>query len=126
GGDLVTGPNTVVDAVASGKIAAESINQFLSSKPVQREYRLTRPSRYVEPLELSEEELAETEPPLMRQLSPHERKHNFKEVERGLTEEQAVTEAKRCLRCDLETEDGKIFLEELKKDSTVAEEVPDA
>ncbi len=80
----------------------------------------------MEPLELSEEELAETEPPLMRQLSPHERKHNFKEVERGLTEEQAVTEAKRCLRCDLETEDGKIFLEELKKDSTVAEEVPDA
>jgi NADH-quinone oxidoreductase subunit F len=126
GGDLVTGPNTVVDAVASGKIAAESVDQFLSNRPVKREYRLTKPSIYVEPLELSEEELAKTKAPCMPSLSPAQRERNFKEVEKGLTEEQAVTEAKRCLRCDLETEDGKMFLEELKKDSQVAQEVTDA
>jgi len=126
GGDLVTGPNTVVAAVASGKIAAESIDQFLSGEPVKREFRLTRPSRYIEPVELAEEELSKAEPPSMPHLPVEERKRNFKEVELGLTEEMAVQEARRCLRCDLETEDGKDFLEKLKKDSTVAQEVMDA
>ncbi|UCB53142.1 MAG: FAD-dependent oxidoreductase [Candidatus Zixiibacteriota bacterium] len=126
GGDLVTGSNTVVDAVAAGKIAAESIDQFLSGEPVKREYRLTRPSRYVQPVELGEEELPKAEPPSMPHLPVAERKHNFKEVELGLTEEMAVREARRCLRCDLETQDGKDFLEKLKQDSAVAQEVMDA
>jgi NADH-quinone oxidoreductase subunit F len=126
GGDLVTGSNTVVDAVAAGKIAAESIDQFLSGRPVKREYRLTRPSRYIEPVELGEEELSRSEPPSMPHLSPDQRKNNFKEVELGLTEKQAVGEARRCLRCDLETQDGKDFLEKLKQDSAVAQEVMDA
>ncbi|MGB2981667.1 MAG: FAD-dependent oxidoreductase, partial [Candidatus Zixiibacteriota bacterium] len=126
GGDLVTGSNTVVDAVAAGKVAAESIDQFLSGKEVKREYRVTRPSRYIEPVELGEEELAKAEPPSMPHLPVAERKHNFKEVELGLTEEMAVREARRCLRCDLETQDGKDFVEKLKQDSTVAQEVMDA
>jgi hypothetical protein len=116
----------VVDAVASGKIAAESIDQFLSGRPPEREYRLTRPSRYVEPVELSEEEAAEAKSPSMPQLAPEERKGNFKEVELGLNEKQAIKEARRCLRCDLETEDGKAFLESLKEDTKVAQEVTDA
>jgi hypothetical protein len=62
----------------------------------------------------------------MPHISAKERKRNFEEVEKGLTEKQAVWEAKRCLRCDLETQDGKDFLEKLKKDSTVAQEVMDA
>jgi NADH-quinone oxidoreductase subunit F len=126
GGDVVTGPNTVVDAVASGKIAAESIDQLLSGRPLEREYRLTRPSRYEEPVELSEEEAAEAKPPSMPHLASEERKGNFKEVELGLNEKQAIKEARRCLRCDLETEDGKAFLESLKKDTKVAQEVTDA
>lgn len=123
GGDLVTGPNTVVDAVASGKIAAESIDKFLSGQEIRREYKITRPSRYIEPLELSDEELEEllsVKRPVMTRLSPKKRRSNFKEVEQGLTEEnQVVKEAKRCLRCDLETEDGQRFLEKLKEGSLV-------
>ena len=126
GGDLVTGSNTVVDAVAAGKVAAESIDQFLSGKEIEREYRLTRPSRYIEPVELGEEELSKAEPPSMPHLPVAEREHNFKEVELGLTEKMAVQEARRCLRCDLETQDGKDFLEKLKQDSAVAQEVTDA
>jgi NADH-quinone oxidoreductase subunit F len=126
GGDLVTGSNTVVDAVAAGKVAAESIDQFLSGKEAKREYRLTRPSRYIEPVELSEEELSKAEPPSMPHLPVAERKHNFNEVELGLTEKMAGSEARRCLRCDLETQDGKDFLEKLKQDSAVAQEVTDA
>jgi NADH-quinone oxidoreductase subunit F len=126
GGDLVTGSNTFVDAVAAGKVAAESIDQFLSGKEAKREYRLTRPSRYIEPVELGEEELSKAEPPSMPHLPVAERKHNFNEVELGLTEKMAVSEARRCLRCDLETQDGKDFLEKLKQDSAVAQEVTDA
>ncbi len=113
GGDVVTGPNTVVDAVAAGKIASESIDQYLTGKEVKREYKLTRPSRYIEPFEFSDEELDEllsakrSEMPL---LSSEKRKYNLMEVHQGLTEEQAIKEAKRCLRCELETEDGKKFL----------------
>jgi NADH-quinone oxidoreductase subunit F len=125
GGDLVTGPNTVVDAVASGKIAAESIDQFLRGEEIKREYTLTRPSRYVEPFELSDEELEKlftAKRPTMAQLSPEKRKSNFQEVDQGFTEEQAIKEAKRCLRCELETQDGREFLEKLKEDSSVKQE----
>jgi NADH-quinone oxidoreductase subunit F len=126
GGDLVTGSNTVVDAVAAGKVAAESIDQFLSGEQIKRDYRLTRPSRYIEPVELGEEELSRSEPPSMPHLPVAKRKQNFKEVELGLTEKPAVKEARRCLRCDLETQDGKDFLEKLKQNTAVAQEVTDA
>lgn len=126
GGDLVTGPNTVVDAVASGKIAAESINKFLRGQEIKREYKITRPSRYIEPPLLSDEELEEllsAKKPVMIRLAAKQRKYNFNEVEQGLKEEQAIKEAKRCLRCDLETEDGGKFLEKLKESSAVKQEV---
>ncbi len=118
GGDVVTGPNTVVDAVAAGKIASESIDQYLTGKEVKREYKLTRPTRYIEPIGFSDEELDEllsakrSEMPL---LSSEKRKYNLMEVHQGLTEEQAIKEAKRCLRCELETKDGKRFLKSLEE-----------
>ena len=113
GGDVVTGPNTVVDAVASGKIAAESINQYLNGEEIKREYKLTRPSIYVEPTILTPEEIEELSvvkryKPM--QLSAKNRKTNFNEVEFALSEEDAVKEAKRCLRCELGTEEGKQFI----------------
>ena len=118
GGDLVTGPNTVVDAVASGKIAAISIDQYLNGKEIKREYNITRPSKYIEPVEFSEEEmdaLSTARRPEMPVLSPEKRKYNLKEVNKGLTEEQAIRESRRCLRCDLETKDGKNFIEQLEE-----------
>jgi len=119
GGDVTTGPNTVVDAVAAGKIAARSIDQFISGRKIMREYKITRPSKYLPPLELSDEELLETGRRAMPHLAPQERKHIFKEIELGFDEKDAVKEAKRCIRCDLETCDGKRFLEELKEFSKV-------
>jgi hypothetical protein len=62
----------------------------------------------------------------MPHLPVAERERNFKEVDLGLTEKMAVKEARRCLRCDLETQDGKDFLEKLKQDTAVAQEVTDA
>jgi len=107
GGDAVTGPRTVVEAIAAGKTAAESIENYIEGKSLAREYNLTRPSLYIEPVELTEEEIEKAKRPKMPKLSLKTRKKNFKEVELGLTEEMAIKEARRCLRCELETEDGK-------------------
>lgn len=107
GGDVVTGPRTVVEAIAAGKLAAESIEKYLSGKSLAREYKLSRPSLYVEPVELTEEEIEQAERPKMPKLPPGARKKNFKEVELGLSEEKAIKEARRCLRCELKTKDGK-------------------
>jgi len=106
GGDVVTGPATVTEAMAAGKIAAQSIHKYLRGEPIVREYKVTRPAVYVDPLKLSEkeiEELLELKRSKMPALSVSERVDNFKEVHLGLKEEDAIMEARRCLRCDLES-----------------------
>jgi len=107
GGDVVTGPNTVVDAIAAGKTAANSIDRYLMGKSLDPDYTLCRPSMYVDPVELTEEEIEHAQSPSMPRLPVKARQKNFSEVELGMTEDLAVKEARRCLRCELETKDGK-------------------
>lgn len=102
GGDAVSGPNTVVSAMAHGKVAARMIHRYIQELPVEREYKVTRPAVRVAAAELTEKEIEELQKPQMPVLSLEERSGNFREVELGFTEEMAVREAKRCLRCDLE------------------------
>jgi hypothetical protein len=59
----------------------------------------------VEAVELTDREIEEMQKPSMPMLALEERTAGFKEVELGFTEEMAIKEAKRCLRCDLETEE---------------------
>ena len=99
-GDAVTGPSTIADSIASGKLAAVSINKFLRDEPVVREYSVTAPSPYVEPVKRTEEVLELRRFP-MPCASAAERVRNFGVVELGLTEEMARKEALRCLRCDM-------------------------
>ncbi|MGO9016704.1 MAG: NADH-quinone oxidoreductase subunit NuoF [Dissulfurispiraceae bacterium] len=115
GGDAVTGPNTVVWAMHAGKKVAESIDRYLSGETLPIRHELTRPSRYIEPVELTDEEIMELERPEMPSLSPEERRKNFKEVDLGFTEEMAVKEARRCLRCELSTLDGQNAVQEMKR-----------
>jgi len=68
---------------------------------------LTRPSLYVQPVELTEDEIENAKRPEMPQLPIEKREKNFNEVELGLSEVMAIKEARRCLRCELETKDGK-------------------
>jgi len=114
GGDVVTGANTVIDAMGAGKIAAEMIDKYIKGQKLERDYQVTRPSVYVPPVELTEEELEHADRPVISHLSAKKRKGNFAEVELNMTEEMAVREARRCLRCDLETEDGKRAIEALE------------
>jgi len=114
GGDAVTGPRTVVEAIAAGKTAAVSIEKYLEGKKIAREYKLSRPSLYVEPVELTEEEIQKAKRAKMPMLPLSARKKNFEEVELGLAEEKAVKEARRCLRCELETKEGNTAMGRMK------------
>ena len=101
GGDLVTGPNTVIDAIAAGKRVVRVIDRYLRGEPLAEPARVKLPGVFLEPAVVSEEELenaARAVPPL---LPVKGRRKNFNEVERSLSEEQAKAEARRCLRCDL-------------------------
>jgi NADH-quinone oxidoreductase subunit F len=103
GGDAVTGPATVTEAMASGIQAAESIIQYLDGKEILRSYCVTRPTVDVDPVKLTEKELEallEQTRPETPALSVVERKRCFYEVELKMSEPDAVNEAKRCLRCD--------------------------
>ena len=102
GGDVITGPNTVSDAMSHGKIAARMIDKYIKGLPVERTYQVTRPAIRVEPVELSGEEIEGLKKPAMPTLAVKKRRGNFDEVELGLVREMAMSEARRCLRCDLE------------------------
>ncbi|HET6457063.1 MAG TPA: FAD-dependent oxidoreductase [Armatimonadota bacterium] len=102
GGDVVLGPSTIADSIAQGKLAAVSIRKYLRGESLAREYKVAPPSQYVEPLELSEDEVAALERPQMPCLAVEKRIACFDIVELGLSETDALNEAKRCLRCDLE------------------------
>ena len=92
GGDCVTGPATAIRAIAAGKVAAANIDEHLG---FHHEINVD----------------VEIPTPKLNNRSPHgrinttereacERKHDFDDIECGLTEEGACTEASRCLRCD--------------------------
>lgn len=113
GGDAVTGPATVIDAMSAGKIAADMIDRYLSGKKLTREYRVTRPSVYIPPAaEVLEKNTGESQKLIKHRLAVGRRINNFKEVCLTMSEKDAVTEARRCLRCDLETKEGQKALGE--------------
>ena len=102
GGDAVTGPNTVVDAIAAGRRAANSIDRWLRGEDLRQPEPPRLPSFHIEPIQMSPEELAEVrraKPPV---APMDERQTTFTEVEFALNAVQATREASRCLRCDLE------------------------
>ncbi len=102
GGDVVTGPHSVVHAIAAGKNAARMIANYLSGRLLKTLPKVKLPSVYIEPMPADDEEGEDAhrvEPPL---LTVAKRRKNFAEVELCISEEQARCEAKRCLRCDLE------------------------
>ena len=99
-GDAVTGPNTVIDAIAAGKKVAGMIDRYLSGNQLVIPAEPCLPSRHIEPAEQAEEQT----PPRVElaRVSLDERRTSFVEVEDVMSESDAVREAGRCLRCDLE------------------------
>ncbi|MBL7154498.1 MAG: FAD-dependent oxidoreductase, partial [Phycisphaerae bacterium] len=102
GGDLVTGPNTVVDAIAAGRKAAKVIDHYLRGEELVEPPKVKLPAVFIEPASLSDEELEDAARAEPATLSAKSRKQSSAEVELALSAEQARQEARRCLRCDLE------------------------
>jgi heterodisulfide reductase subunit A len=101
-GDVVSGPATVIEAIAGGKEAAISIDRYIKGMDMK------------EGREIEREEVEEVIPPTEKEarqeessLPVGERSKSFKEVDLGLTLEQAIEEANRCLNCAICCECGE-------------------
>jgi NADH-quinone oxidoreductase subunit F len=101
GGDLVTGPNTIVDAIAAGKKAAVMIDRYIRGESLSQAPGATLPTVYVEPAVIPEDIAQSSRVETPRALVQW-RKRGFAEVEMSLTLNEARREACRCLRCDLD------------------------
>ena len=101
GGDIVTGPATIVEAVWAGKQAARSICRYLQEEPLEEKFRIPIPRQRIETVEIPDEERAALSRPEMAKSKAVDRIKDFSLVELGFTEEQCRQEALRCLRCDL-------------------------
>ncbi len=96
-GDAVTGPLTVIDAIASGHAAAESLRHYLEEgRPAIREQHPENDA----PAELELPDTAPVEAMRIRpELTAPAMGREFAEVERRFTGDEALAEARRCLRC---------------------------
>jgi len=101
GGDVAFGPRNIIDAVANGKRAALSIDEYLRRKKPETYYELSIEKiptfRFTRPEDFEQHE---------RQSPPTidlKRRTGISEVEQGYTEEQAKTQAERCLACHIQT-----------------------
>ncbi|MFC1863117.1 FAD-dependent oxidoreductase [Thermodesulfobacteriota bacterium] len=96
GGDAFYGPKSVVEAVACGKEAAESIERYLNGKDLKENRE--KDWSYEKP-EIAGERKFQRIP--MRNIPLEDRDGNFKEVALGFNEEEAKEEALRCLKCGI-------------------------
>jgi len=89
GGDMVTGPATVTEAIEHGEKAAESIIRFLNGEDLAKDR-----FQAIEP----KSKWARTQPRVLPNIIPPvERVKDFSEISKGLDEEAAKAEARRCL-----------------------------
>jgi NADH-quinone oxidoreductase subunit F len=105
-GDAVSGPATVIHAVAQGNKVAGAVDHYLRTGRVEK--IVTQPGYEVIEQKFDLEDYADARRPVMPVLSIAERQGNFEEVELGSDEQTSQEECKRCLRCDLE------WLEEMR------------
>jgi heterodisulfide reductase subunit A-like polyferredoxin len=96
GGDAFYGPKSVVDAVACGKEAAESIHRFINGLDLRENREKTW--EYEKPEVVGEPFKPRT---TVRCLEPSARECNFLEVSFGYNETEAKNEADRCLKCGI-------------------------
>ncbi|TVQ12740.1 MAG: hypothetical protein EA361_10625 [Bacteroidetes bacterium] len=115
-GDGVTGPATLIEAIAQGRLAAQSCNKFLHGKeitPPDFEF-ISRKDNFLEQKADDYESFFEKQiREEMPTMEPNTR-HNFDEVELGYTPEQAIAETHRCLECGC----SEYYTCDLKKYST--------
>jgi formate dehydrogenase beta subunit len=103
GGDCVTGPATLVQAMAQGELAARCINDYLTHGRVRfcPEIRMSQLVASVQPMIASGVTIPVKHEyrVKIKELNPDVRKKMFEEVEKPISVDEAYHEANRCMRC---------------------------
>lgn len=92
GGDCVTGPATLIRAIAAGKVVAANIDEYLG---FHHEIKVD--------IDIPPVKLKDSKPcgrVNMKERPAEERKYDFSLMEYCMTDEEALQESNRCLRCD--------------------------
>jgi heterodisulfide reductase subunit A-like polyferredoxin len=97
GGDAVTGPNTVVEAMGWGKRGASAIDLYLNGEEIP-DYDEYLAQEAVDLSEIPRELLIEKRREKSDKL-PYDRRESFEEVDLGFSEENGIREAQRCFSC---------------------------
>jgi len=95
GGDVARGPDTVIQAIADGKKAAESIDKYLGGSGV-----LNKGVPIETGDRADEDEVSALERFPVETLELDKRRESFEEVNLGYHKLRAIAEAMRCLHCD--------------------------
>jgi heterodisulfide reductase subunit A-like polyferredoxin len=103
GGDVVTGPAFVIDAIAAGKKAARSIHQYLNGQALEPEEEWKEPEKFSkEEIEDRKKRFPSRSKVEMREEPVKERVQDFREVALGYSLEEALEESSRCLAGQIE------------------------
>jgi len=97
GGDAQTGPSIAIKAVAAGREAAISISRYLNGEDLKEGREpFEAPQENFNPIK---EDIKKAARAKMSRIPMDQRKKSFSEVELGLSQEQAIAEAEKCLNC---------------------------
>ena len=104
GGDAATGPDSVIMASQTGLQGAVSIDKYLSGGKHDEYDQLMRMRKVINALGPAEDSeycagVSGQKRAVMAAMPPPDRVGNFDEIELGFSEQEAVAEAERCMRC---------------------------
>jgi len=100
GGDAVTGPATVVEALSAGRLAASRIDDYIQHRyPIAS--KESRETLSGDLLPKTIEMIKKVGRPELPTIPPEKRTKDFQPFELGYSWEAAISEARRCLRCGI-------------------------
>ncbi len=109
GGDMVTGPATVTEAIGHGKIAAKAIDKYIAGQDLEKiakdmAFEKDSVNKLKTEEVFSKKELDSFKRKArikIEKIDPQRRRKNFEETVKTITEEEAKREAERCLNCGI-------------------------
>jgi len=111
GGDVVSGPDSIIGAIAHGRKAAGAIDEYLGGDGNIDEVLATPEEEVLLP------EFVVRESPRndLGLIKPWERTSGFDQVELALTDDQIADESSRCLQCDAREFEVVVYPENCKE-----------
>ncbi|MGD9305344.1 MAG: FAD-dependent oxidoreductase [Desulfobacterales bacterium] len=117
GGDVVSGPASIIEAIAQGRKAAASMDKFLGGAGVI-DQDLAPPEEEIVVMDYQADDQARVSMPC---ISLDERTCSFAAVEVGLSRDLAIKEAERCRGCDARQYDVQLYGQACKECSYCVE-----